>query len=280
MDAVSQEKIEQHDNMRTSHTTEPRRCRSRGSRGGSRRRKQETIQDKERRLIEQRRREDRVRQHMASRRRVAKKDETLPSQVIYSINEMFGKYSHPDIPEYLGESQQFSYEDCTTGCMFFSSEMSKLQDFKFECENEISINTGTIEYTIGNTKRKIWLGGVDENSVVEMIIKQIGYFKIQEELISQKYPDVTASTCKEWLDTLVPHTESRPSDSHFMGVIHGLGDAYECKVSENSTGHMCNTSQIYRGFWFERWPTKVEILSMMIISKSFCFGVPSKLHGN
>jgi len=96
----------------------------------------------------------------------------------------------------------------------------------------------------------------------------------------KKYNGLTTETCQTWLDTLVPTTEKRPSNSHFKGVIRNL-DGYECKLDLVPYPNP-RVPTVLVGYWFVRWPTEREAASLLLRSSEVFFGIPPKphCHGN
>lgn len=187
-----------------------------------------------------------------------------------SIN--FQQYPWITPPDYLGEPVRSTCNrstkgDCVSGCLFFSSVFGRLfNNDVISLEIRVSGYYNGKHYTVNDPHLKLDGGTVKELSEA---------FK---KAVSHRCDD---RSYKMWLKTLVPHTEPRPSDEAFLGILQGFGEEYDCKyVKENYTN--VYSPKFDRAFWFERWPTLEEAKSLAFLSDNVVFGVPSKnhYHGN
>lgn len=175
--------------------------------------------------------------------------------------------SYPEPSGYLGKGRNtcgsVGNRDCRTGCIFFSSTIPSEEDI-------IESVSAKIRYTVNGVTKSFVCGNPEFREVSLSLIREY------------ERENTTDLTYKEWLVTLKPHTEPKPSGKSFLGILQGFGDYYECKC-EPAYGFLNRRSPNFKkGFWFERWPTEREVRSMKRNFDKFAFGVPSKphCHGN
>jgi len=115
------------------------------------------------------------------------------------------------------------------------------------------------------------------------IIERMQHRK-EKERLAKRYPNVSKDTYKEWLGTLIPGNSKKPGCKYFHGIVRGFGPKYECEYTKGySSGHYRPNHKLKpftRSWWFERWPTEEETVSMLISLDHFSFGVPKMPHGH
>lgn len=100
----------------------------------------------------------------------------------------------------------------------------------------------------------------------KQLIKNFGLEGNVLSNITLKYPGLDKSLYREWMHTLTDDDDLCPSATHFYARVHGL-EYGMCKY-----------------FWFKRWPTEEEAISMVYSfreSEFFMFGFGIRHgHGN
>lgn len=176
-------------------------------------------------------------------------------------------HQHPFItpPSYLGKPvtttcHRGDQGDCVSGCLFFS------QKFPF----------GSEEAVVG---MEIQVSGRYQGSHFTMFL-DLDKETIEsiETAFKKRLKSMSTDRCYQaWLETLIPHTQPRPSEKAFLIILQGFGDQYECSPMKDTYPNV-RAPKFDRGFWTERWPTLEEAQSMVASLDSAVFGVPAKWH--
>ena len=180
----------------------------------------------------------------------------------------FHSCAYPDPPAYLGKPQKsacgYHQKSCLTGCYFHSKTIPS--------GSKVEILSMSIKYTVDGVEKTCgyFPEGLDYHNITESV----------REL--ECMGSTSEAVYKDWLKILVPHTEPRPSEKHFLGVVHGFGSYYKCDTQDYDS-YNPHASMFISAFWFERWPIQKEVESMKrSLGEGFYFGIPPKhnLHGN
>ncbi len=203
------------------------------------------------------------------------------SSVAEDSLKQFRKFKHPPPPAYLGKVYTsccgYFYDHCTTGTLFYGTYIALAMG--------IDLNDINQKYKkLLVSKQALCLESDGLESLLEMATKKSLDLKIKRTedalklFLTDKYPGLTVDTCQTWLDTLVSYTKTRPSNSHFMGIVQNL-KGYECmlkpKIGSNPNPELRGAAS---GYWFERWPTEREVASLLLRSQKITFGVPPAPH--
>lgn len=168
---------------------------------------------------------------------------------------------YPNTPGYLGTVHS-SCGRCSRGAAIIHS--STIPSEKPVIENI----TAVIMYTVDGVEKNLTCD--TRYSAIEEILRPI--------IERHERGSSTDDTYKEWLETLTPHDSPKPSGNSFLGVVQGLGEKYECESIPVYQTPNAQGPGFKKAYWFERWPTESEALSMKKNFSKFAFGVPSNPH--
>lgn len=210
-----------------------------------------------------------------------------PSPPKFDID--FQKYKHPEAEEYLGDPIKstcgYSYDSgCVTGYLFGSNFLKKCESF---CMPQIKIRKGSVDirFSMGEFEMcEHFEESGESEKIWEKVLRELYVNEYSETLyrtfLLKKYPEV-GDTYKVWLKTFIPSCKERPSEKHFLVIVRGLLEVYECDLIKFKS-YNPSAPKYDRAYWCERWPTKDEVASMILHFRDFYFGVPPEghLHGN
>lgn len=203
----------------------------------------------------------------------------------------FSPMEAPKPPRYLGEPfSNCGY--CKHGVLFSSYRLWKLQDINVKYKTKFVMTvypedpdryfeSQDFDFDMGDVLEQSRILQVPHKFKVEM---DKHLTEIKQGRLLKKYPDLTEEVYDKWLQTLVPGNLEKPKipgKNYFLGIVQGF-DNYECKIESVIKSNNPVVQPFSNAYWFERWPTEEEVISMLIWIDSFSFGVPlnSHAHGN